>query len=490
MRSSILGRPERPPRALRARSVTILLQLRFLRIICRAQRRKVIILKTIGKIARSKSLWIPLVSSLALAVACKNEKDSETDAGDDGGGAPPDGSGGKAPSGGGSSGGAPAEGGDNGGGAPATDGEHVYIVGSALSGPEGWDAYIAVLPELVKGEVDYDQAFHVSGRADVWVWDGKVFIAEAETPRVTRYRVDEDLELVKDSEPLDFTNTGLTSAQFWNAIWLSSEKAYMNNATGDEYIIWNPRTMEIEGSVPRPDIEAREGFTVATSSTNRGSTIRDGRAYHSYYWTDENWEKYEPDSRIAVYDVETDELIKVIEAPCPGLDVVTQDEEGNIYYSGWTGLPGLSLVLGQPTSCVVKIPAGSDEIDEDFTFSWPEITEGRHGAALRYQSDGFGLFAAFHDERIEYDDNSDAFELIGTENWLTWRFNFETKAAEPLEDIAPNSGAIYVQPIGKVAYALVPTTDYLSSIIYEVDGKKAKPLFETRGWSTRLFQLR
>jgi hypothetical protein len=368
--------------------------------------------------------------------------------------------------------------------------DHVYIVGSALNSPEGWNAYIAAIPRLEEQEIDYSQALEVPGRADVWVWDGKVFIAEAETPTVTRYRVDENLMLVKDGESLSFANTGLTSAQFWNAIWIAPDKAYMNNASAKEYVVWNPRTMTIEGALPRPDIGARDGFEVATSSTNRGAIIRDGKVYHSYYWTDENYETYEPDSRIVVIDVETDELVETIEAPCPGLDVVTQDDDGNLYFSAWTGLPGLTLVLDQPTSCAVKIPAGRDEVDADWTVTWPDVTEGRQAAALRYQGDGFGLLSVFHDEALEYDSKSDPFELIGTENWKTWRFDFEQKTAEPLEGIAANSGAIYLERIAKLSYALVPTTDYKSSIIYEVDAAKAKPLFETRGWSTRLFQLR
>lgn len=366
-----------------------------------------------------------------------------------------------------------------------------YIVGSTLNGPEGWNAYVAVLAELAPQNIDYEQVLEVPGRADVWVWDGKVFIAQSDAPVVSRYGVSDGLELVEeDGARLSFAATGLASAQFWNAIWLTPEKAYMNNAAGLEYIVWNPRSMEIVGRVPHPSIEEREGFLVRNSSTNRGSVVRAGRAYHTYYWTDENYERYAPESRIAVYDVETDELVDVLEAPCPGLDVATQDEAGNLYFSSWTGLPGLSLVLGEPTSCAVKIPAGSDQIDPAWTLSWPDITEGRHGAALRYQGNGHGLVSIWHHERVEYDSTSDAFELIGTETWQTWRVDLAARSAVPLDGVAANSGAIYVEPIGDAVYALVPTEDYQSSQIYRIDGEAAQPFFSTRGWATRLFQLR
>ena len=366
-----------------------------------------------------------------------------------------------------------------------------YVVGSTLNGPEGWNAYVAVLSEMAPQEIDYGQVLEVPGRADVWVWDGSVYIAQADAPVVTRYEVSDELRLEEvEGARLSFAATGLASAQFWNAIWLSPEKAYMNNASGLEYIVWNPRSMEIVGSVPHPSIEDREGFVVRNSSTNRGSVVRDGKVYHSYYWTDDNYERYAPESRIAIYDIATDQLLDVITAPCPGLDVATKDEDGSIYFSSWTGLPGLSLVLGQPTSCAVKIPAGSDQIDPAWTIAWPALTEGRHGAALRYQGNAHGLVSIFHDERVEYDSTSDAFELVGTENWQTWRVDLASRTASPLAGVAPNSGAIYVERVGESVYALVPTENYQSSQIYWVDGDTARPYFTTRGWATRLFQLR
>jgi hypothetical protein len=365
-----------------------------------------------------------------------------------------------------------------------------YIVGSTLNGPEGWNAYVAALSALVPQEVDYGKALEVPGRADVWVWDDKVFIALADAPVVSRYAVTEQLQFVEEGPRISFADRGLASAQFWNAIWLTPDKAYMNNAAGLEYIIWNPRSMQIVGSVPHPAIEERPGFVVRNSSTNRGAVVRDGKVYHTYYWTDENYERYEPDSRIAVYDIASDQLLDVIEAPCPGLDVATQDDAGNLYFSSWTGLPGLSLVLGAPTSCAVKIPAGSEQIDPAWTLAWPDVTDGRHGAALRYQGDGHGLLSVFHDERLQYDSSSDAFELIGTENWQTWRVELGSRRAAPVAGIAANSGAIYVEPIGESVYALVPTENYQSSQIYSVVGETAQPFFSTRGWATRLFQLR
>lgn len=366
-----------------------------------------------------------------------------------------------------------------------------YIVGSTLNGPEGWNAYVAVLSALEPQDVDYDLALEVPGRADVWVWDGKVFIAQADAPVVSRYAVTANRELTEEQGArLSFAATGLASAQFWNAIWLTPDKAYMNNIAGSEYIVWSPSSMQIIGRVAHPIIEERSGYVVRSSSTNRGSVVRDGKVYHTYYWTDENYERYAPDSRIAVYDIATDELLDVLAAPCPGLDVATEDEAGNLYFSSWTGLPGLSLVLDEPTSCAVKIPAGSDQIDPSWTLSWPDITQGRHGAALRHQGNGYGLVSIFHHERLDYDETSDAFALIGTESWQTWRVDLRARTAAPLDGVAANSGAIYVEPIDDVVYALVPTEDYQSSQIYRVDGDDARPFFSTRGWATRLFRLR
>lgn len=365
-----------------------------------------------------------------------------------------------------------------------------YIVGSTHNTPDGWNAYVAAIPGLVEQELDYSEALEIAGRADVWVTDGRIFIGQADSPTVTRYALSADLEFEQEEEPISFALWGLSGGQFWNAIWLTPEKAYMNNLSGQEYVIWDPSTMSIEGSTPHPDLPEVEGYVVRTSSTNRGSITRDGKLYHSYYWTNEEYTSYTPESAIAVYDIETDELLSVIDAPCPGLEVATMDDDGNIYYSSWTGLPGLHLVLEEPAPCTIKLPAGEDKVDTSWTIHWPDITDGRHGASMLYQGNGHALVSIFHDEDVEYDSKSDAFEIIGTENWKLWRISLEDKTAEPVEDIAPNSGAIYLRRIGDYSYALVPTTDYASSIVYQVDGASAEPLFETLGWSTRLFQLR
>jgi len=77
-------------------------------------------------------------------------------------------------------------------------GSPAYIVGSTLNGPEGWNAYVTALSVLEPQEVDYDRALEVPGRADVWVWDDKVFVGQAQSPVVSRYAVTEGLEFVEE----------------------------------------------------------------------------------------------------------------------------------------------------------------------------------------------------------------------------------------------------------------------------------------------------
>lgn len=84
-----------------------------------------------------------------------------------------------------------------------------YIVGSTHNTPDGWNAYVAVLPNLAEQEIDYTQALEVAGRADVWATDGKVFVGDADSPTVTRYGVSADLALEQEDRPLSFSSTGL-----------------------------------------------------------------------------------------------------------------------------------------------------------------------------------------------------------------------------------------------------------------------------------------
>jgi len=371
---------------------------------------------------------------------------------------------------------------------PAPSGGSAFVVGSLVSSPDGSTAYVHVLSSLEVQTLDDGAAYEFPGQADVWSWNGKVYVADGEAPVVRRYTVAADRTLAQDGE-LNFAAYGVASTAFWNAIWVSADKAYMANGQG-VYVIWNPSTMAITGTMAHPTFDEVPGRLLRPASTDRGVVVSGNRLYHPYYWTDAGWTNYEPVSKIAVYDTDADRLIGVVDAACPGLDVATQDDRGNLYFSNWTGNVGLALVAGQAAPCGVKLDPATDTVDPAWTAPWPTIADGREASALRYSGDGHALLSVFHDERVSYDASSDPFAVIGTANWEIWRMDLATRQASPVAGIALNSGATYMQRIGDLSYVLVPSAGYASSSVYAVAGGSASLRFATRGWGLRLFQVR
>lgn len=363
-----------------------------------------------------------------------------------------------------------------------------YVVGSLVSGPDGSTAYVNVIASLDAQTLDYASAYEFPGQADVWSWNGKLYVSDGESPVVRRYAVAADRTLVEEGE-LSFAAYGVASTAFWNAIWVSADKAYMANGQG-VYVIWNPSTMAITGTMPYPTFDEIPDRLLRPASTDRGVVVSGNRLYHPYYWTDAGWTNYEPASKIAIYDTDADRLISVVDAACPGLDVATEDDSGNIYFSNWTGNVGLALVAGQAAPCGVKLDTATDTVDTAWTAPWPTIADGREASALRYSGDGHALLSVFHDESVTFDASSDPFAVIGTANWEIWRMDLATREAAPVDGIALNSGATYMQRIGDLSYVLVPSAGYASSSVYAVDGGSAALRFDTRGWGLRLFQIR
>jgi hypothetical protein len=112
---------------------------------------------------------------------------------------------------------------------------------------------------------------------------------------------------------------------------------------------------------------------------DRGAVVRGDRLYLTVNWSDVQELSVPSDSRIVVVDLKKDEIVDVLDAPCPDLNVADRDEQGNLYFSNWVYSPGATLLYGASPACVVRIPAGSEELD-DFSIEYAEVT-GHEGAA-------------------------------------------------------------------------------------------------------------
>jgi hypothetical protein len=360
-----------------------------------------------------------------------------------------------------------------------------YILSTLISDDEGTTGYVSVLDSLAPQAIDYTQAREFPGAADAWVHDGAVFVTDPEQFTITKFAV-EGGALVEQGV-VSFSAYGLSSFGFWLNTFVAADKAYFSNGT-TEYIVWNPTTLAITGTLPLPEASPREGFRPFTAYSDRAAITRDGLLYQPFYYTDESYFLFAPASRILVIDVATDNVVSDIDAPCPGLDYGTIDEDGNIYFSSWVYAAGGAAVLEQPATCVFELPVQGEP---RVAFTLADVTEGRQGGVMRYVGNGRASLSVLHDERFPPSQAPSASELTFANNWRLWSYDIAAGSAALVDSIDWNGGAQYSFDIDQKTYMLVAASDYSTTTVYELgEGLSLAPVFDTEGWATRLFKLR
>ena len=357
---------------------------------------------------------------------------------------------------------------------------------------EGSTSYLGLLDDLDVSEVDQSQVREAgAGRAFIQAYNGWLFVGESERARVTRYSLSDSGVLV-DEGSIDFSDYGFTEGQFdsWNATFISPEKAYQMDFREGTTIIWNPSTMKILGDIPAPEELYREGWSLEGTP----AVVRDGLLFRSFDWANYDDARYASDFRLAVYDVENDQLVDLVEetrCPVPG-NLVHADEAGNLYFSNWIWPVAGTLMRDAPDPCVLRINAGETRFDPDWSLRYEDIAEGRRGAMFTYLNDNQALISAFYDERTSFDAETDPWSYVGSNNWKLWNVDLSTNTGAPLEGIDFNGGAYTPVQFDGRLFLMVPGGDEVNyaTQLYEVKDGIAEPYVKLPGWSYQFVKLR
>ncbi|WP_437672764.1 MxcI [Sorangium sp. So ce131] len=362
-----------------------------------------------------------------------------------------------------------------------------YVVASTIVGGEETTTYVSFMSSLDVEQIDLGDAQEFAGWATIATVGGMLFVSDGEAPTVTRYMAGAGGAL-EEAGQLSFLNHGIPTAPFYQNYFASPTKAYMQVQTS-ERVIWDPTaltlgdTLQIAGPPPE-----RDGLTLR-ASLDRGVGVREGRVIAPLYWSDNDYYRFSPESQLAVIDSEADKVRAVLDAPCPGLDVATEDEAGNLYFSNWIlSVTGPLFEEDAPANCVVRVAADSETIDEGWALDLAELTGGRQTAAFRYVSDGVALVAVFYDERLGTD--VPPASAAATPNWRLWRVDMNRRTAEPVEGLDFVAGGYYSFRIDGRTLVLVPAADYSSTTAYEIGPTgPAQPRFSVPGWAFQMVQL-
>lgn len=370
------------------------------------------------------------------------------------------------------------------GGADAVTAKPLYAISTLTTAPDNESSvsYVNLIDEL-DGQVDFDEGREFSGTADLWLHEGALFVSDSETKIITKFAI-ENRKLVED-EQVSFVNYGPNDFGFWVNNMVAPDKAYFYNASSEEFVVWNPKDMSIVGSFPLPELPEHAGFKKFGAYSDRAALERGNLLYQPFYFTDEDFIGFAETTSIVVIDTDKDEVVDVLEAPCPGIDFATRDDDDNLYFSSWVFSPGGAL-QDAPTTCVAKIAAGETEIKK--LFDVPDVTDGRQGGVMRYLGDGKALLSVLHPEHAGPGDDLQAVTFGA--NWHFWLYDLANGTASELETLDWSAGAAYSNVIDGEMQLLVPAGDYSSTDLYTVatDGS-ARQRLHSAGWSLRLFPI-
>lgn len=356
----------------------------------------------------------------------------------------------------------------------------------------GSTSYLSLLDTLDIEAVDTSKAREYgAGRAFIQAYGGWLFVGDSQTPMVTRYSLSDAGELVEEGV-ISFVGEGLRTSQFdsWNATFISPEKAYLQDFEEGRTIIWNPTTMQIIGAIEAPAELLRPGLSLEGSP----GAVRDGLLYRTFNWVNYVDATYSTDFLLAIYDVATDQLLELIpetRCPTPG-NLVHADEAGNIYFSNWIWPVAGTIMRSAPESCVLRINAGENRFDPSWTLRYPEVAEQRRGAMFSYLGGDKALFAAFYEERTSFDQTTDPWSYVGSNNWRIWNLDLGTRASAPLDGLDFNGGAFTPVQFDERLFLMVPggeEQNYATQLYEVVDGS-ARPYVRLPGWSYQFVKLR
>jgi hypothetical protein len=351
-------------------------------------------------------------------------------------------------------------------------------------------SYVPLVPSLDVARIELDDAREVDGRASIGAVGESLYIASSSAPVVERFAVQADGAL-KAAGSLNFSNYGVPeffAIDAWGAVWVNAQKAYIFNGTDGSHVVWNPTTMEITGSIDSPGL-VQEGYNFESVAVVRGNRMYRVFTFLNY----DSWEFLAAPQYLAVYDLEQDELLEVIEETrCPQLySRPFIDEKGDIYFSGWVWTPGLTLTGDYPASCALRIKADEDSFDPDWQLNFAaDVTAGREAGIMRYLGDGKALLDVFYDERVMIDDRTDPQELANTPNWRLWSIDLESKTGGPIEGLDFKAGGYQDVQVGERTFLMVPNEDYSETTGYEVVDGEARPGFRIQGSSYDMVKLR
>jgi hypothetical protein len=316
-----------------------------------------------------------------------------------------------------------------------------------------------------------DEAREFPGYSFLSATNGKLLVSDGETPTITSYDIGADHSWQEVAQ-VNFVNQGLSGlgAGFERHWFLNEDTAYLTLDV-TQRVVWSPSEMVIKGVMEDSALVLERDGLQLDATFNRQPRIMKGPVLKPFYYRDQDWFLFGQTTSIAVYDPVTNAEQAIIDVPCPSLEVPSQDEAGNTYFSSWSYGPILGLFGEGPELCVRRIKADST-LDESWAPDLTTWTEGRPVKVFRYMRDGKAVGTVLHVDEVDIDFSAGYSEEAALEldsHWRLWMFDLEAETARPIEGIdGIGSGFFWANFEGRT-FLFVPNVDWSQSTVFDLD---------------------
>jgi hypothetical protein len=379
-----------------------------------------------------------------------------------------------------------------------SDGDHAreaqegpaYAVVSNVFGEAEVATYVSLLDSLDEQTVRLDSALELAGWASIAPFEGDLLISDGESPSVRRYEIVGG-SLKPVGRTLSFANFGASSASFFHNVIIDANHAHLKLEETSR-VVWNPSDLALSDDEPVVAAEIvgqRDGLSVSASNFE-GVAIRDDGVFWPYFWHDADWYEFHQQSQIGIY--RADGSVSLLDVPCPALNIATQDEAGNTYFSGMVDTIAFQRLEASSTleRCVARINAGEQTVADGWPRSLEELTGGRPAGRFYYLRDGVALLSVFHAERATVDPE-DIFTSFFGDHWALWLVDLENWTARRIEGRDYGSSNLFFSRIGQRTFIHDVAADFTETVISEIDiDGTITPLITVPGYAIVLRQVR
>jgi hypothetical protein len=341
----------------------------------------------------------------------------------------------------------------------------VYVMMTQVYTTDDREIYFNTSDTLDITSVDFATANKEFGVANFTTLGGKLYVSAGEEPKITQYNVLADRSLEETGE-ISFGAYPLgDNANFYYHLIVDENLAYLPYEN-NKRVAWNPSTMQILADKDTSTVPAMDGALLLNIGGNRTAVkFPTGPVSQPFFYTDENWEAFAPNSKIATYDKTSHDEASVQDVACAGLTLTTRAENGDTYFSTNAVSPVKALYDMGAAPCVAKMSAAGALSVVDLT----TMTGGRHTMGFRYLANGIGIAHVLHDEDMDLTQPyGPAAEEASYAHYKLWIFDLNANTAKEVTGITTNSPPSQHAVIDGRMFLFGVSDDYASTTVFEL----------------------